>query len=208
MYLAGASFLVFQVGSESFQGPSRVPTSRKIAIIFAMLCVVVSLGQAYAQGKALVQDVETRRKMKDYIHRCMTAVKNNPAYGDPLLVLMDPSIGLRSEAVHPLKELADFPDVRIFPGGSKVNSQVYFDALRQLGLKDGREFLKWLINNKGTLLVLNAIGKARIDDVKYLWESYYNRRIAPGHRVRMVPVHDFRGRRGGGLVFYRVVGIP
>ncbi|MBW1743518.1 MAG: hypothetical protein JRJ47_08845 [Deltaproteobacteria bacterium] len=206
IYLAGVSFLAFQVGNESSQGQGRVPTSRKIAVVSAMLLVVLSLGQVHAQGKTLVYDLETRARLKDYVHRCITAVENKPTYGDPLLVLMDPSSGLRSEAVHPLKELSDFPEVRLFPGGSKINSTVYFDALRQLGLKDGREFLRWLINNEEALLVLNTKSNERTEKVKYLWESYYSRRIAPGQGVRMVPVYDFRGKGGGGLIFYSVTG--
>jgi hypothetical protein len=206
MYLAGMAYLVFQVGKESIQDRGRVPASKKIAVISAMLLAVLSLGQIYAQGKALARDAETRRSNKDYIHRCMAAVKNDPAYGDPLLVFMDPSSGLHSKAVHPLKELSDFPEVRIFPGGSKVNSQVYFDALRQLGLKDGRDFLRWLINNEDARLLINARSSEHMSKVKYLWESYYARQIAPGRGVRMVPIHGCKGRRGGGLVFFGVVG--
>ncbi|MBW1744602.1 MAG: hypothetical protein JRI70_10815 [Deltaproteobacteria bacterium] len=206
-YLVGASFLVFQVGNKSLQGLRRVTTSRRIAVVAAMLLVVLSLGQVYAQGKVLVADLATRERIKDYIHRCMGVVKNKTLHGDPLLVLMNPSKGLRSEAVHPLKELSDFPDVRIFPGGSVINSAVYFHALRELGLKDGRAFLKWLINNEEALVVLNTTSKERTEMAKHLWESYYFRRIAPGQGVRMVPVHDFRGRSGGGLVFYSVMGL-
>jgi hypothetical protein len=77
--------------------------------------------------------------------------------------------------------------------------------LRQLGLKDGREFLKWLINNEEALLVLHTNSNERTEKVKYLWESYYARRIAPGQGVSMLPVHDFRGSTGIGLVFYSVV---
>ncbi len=205
-YSVGLSFLMFQVGNKSFQGRSRTPTSRKIAVVSAMLLVVLSLGQVYAQGKVLVADLTTRERMKDYIQRCTGVAKNRTIHGDPLLVLMHPSTGLRSEAVHPLKELADFPDVRIFPGGSVINSAVYFDALRQLGLKDGRAFLRWLINNEEALVVLDAKGNEQDEMAKHLWESYYSRRIAPGQRVRMVPVHDFRGRNGAGIVFYSVMG--
>ncbi|MBW1743802.1 MAG: hypothetical protein JRJ47_10315 [Deltaproteobacteria bacterium] len=206
-YSVGASFLVFQVGNKSFQGSSRVTTSRRIAVVSGMLLVVLSLGQVYAQGKVLVADLATRERVKDYIHRCMGVMKNRTICGDPLLVLMDPSTGLRSEAVHPLKELSDFPEVRIFPSGSKINSPAYFDALRQLGLEDGGEFLKWLINNEEALLVLNTNSNERTELAKHLWESYYFKRIAPGQGVRIVPVHDFRGRGGGGLIFYSVMGL-
>jgi hypothetical protein len=205
IYLSGMSFLVFQAGSASFRGQGHVPSPGKITVVSAMLLVLLSLGQVHAQGKALIQDLESRKAMKDYIHRCITEVKNKTIYGNPLFVLMDPSTGLRSEAVHPLKELSDFPDVRLFPAGSKINSRVYFDALRQLGLKDGREFLKWLINNEEALLVLHTNSNERTEKVKYLWESYYARRIAPGQGVSMLPVHDFRGSTGIGLVFYSVV---
>jgi len=205
-YLVGASFLMFQIGNKSFQGRSPTPTSRKIAVVSAMLLVVLSLGQVYAQGKVLVADLTVRERMKEHIHRCMGVVKDKTIRGDPLLVLMHPSTGLRSEAVHPLKELSDFPDVRIFPGGSVINSAVYFDALQQLGLKDGRAFLKWLINNEEVLLVLHSKSNKGTEMAKHLWESYYSRRIVPGQGVRMVPVHDFRGRGGGGLVFYSVMG--
>ena len=204
MYLTGAAFVAFQAGRESFQGWRGVSTSRKITVISAMLLVVLSLGQILAQEKAVVHDSQIRKAMKDNVHRCIAAVKNKDTYIEPLLVLMDPSTGLRSEAVHPLKELADFPDVRLFPGGSKINSPVYFDALRKLGLKDGRELLKWLINNEQALLVLNAGDDDRTNKLKYLWESYYSRRIAPGRGVRLMPVYDCRGGDGTGLVFYRL----
>jgi len=170
-----------------------------------LLLVALALGQIHTQGKSLLRVLETSKRQKDYIHKCLGVVKDKSIHGDPLLVLMDPSYGLHFETVHPLKELSDFPDLRIFPTGSRINSPDYFNRLRRLGLKGGREFLKWVVNNEEVLLVFMASGEKREQKMTYLWRSYLSRRIVPGKEVRLVPAHDFRNRNGAGLVFYSVV---
>jgi hypothetical protein len=187
------------------EGEKDVPTLRSIGVIASLLLMVVAVGFFAAQGRQILRVLEASQTEKNYIHRCLAEVKEKSIHPDPLFVLADPLNGLRFESVHPLKELSDFPDVRVFPGGSRVNSPSYFEALGQIGLRGGREFLRWIINNEEAFLILMARGGRRDETVKYLWESYFSRRIAPGKKVRLLPAHDFRNRDGAGLVFYSMV---
>jgi hypothetical protein len=207
LYLVGASFVVMQTGKKPNQGWTRPPVSRRIAVVFAVLLMLLTLGQVHAQGRILLWYLNTSQTLKDYVQRCIDEASSESISVDPLLVLMDPISGLGFEAVHPLKELSDFPDVRIFLAGTKINSPAYFDALQKLGLKGGRDFLKWLIDNEDVSLVLMPRKKGHVELIIYLWESYFRRRVMPGRAVRIVPVHDFRDRSGAGLAFYSIVTV-
>lgn len=204
-YLLVSAFLVFQIENKALEARNDLPKFKKIALISILLLVSLALGQIYTQGKGLVHVLASSKRQKDYIHKCLAMVKDRSLHGAPLLVLMDPSYGLHFEGVHPLKELADFPDLRIFPTGSRINSPDYFHRLRRLGLKGGREFLKWVVNNEDALLVLMVTEEKRRKKMTYLWRSYLSRRIVPGRKVRLLPVYDFRNRNDAGLVFYRAV---
>jgi hypothetical protein len=203
-YLLGTVFLLFRLEGGSLEGEKDVPTLRKIGVVASLLLMVVTVGFVAAQGRQILHILEASQTEKEYIHRCLTDVKEKSLHPDPLLVLADPLYGLRFETVHPLRERSDFPDVRVFPGGSRIRSPAYFDALRQIGLKGGREFLRWIIDNDEVLLILMAGKGGRDRNVKYLWESYLSRRIVPGEKVRLVPAHDFRNRHGAGLVFHSI----
>lgn len=201
-YLLGTAFLIFRLEGLPSAGGRDVPTLRKIGVAASLLLMVLTVGFVTAQGRQILHVLEASQKEKEYIHRCLTDVKEKSIHPDPLLVLADPLYGLRFETVHPLRELSDFPDVRVFPGGSRIGSPAYFDALGQIGLKGGREFLRWIIDNDEVFLILMAGEGGRDQTVRYLWESYFSRRIVPGEKIRLLPAHDFRNRHGAGLVFY------
>jgi hypothetical protein len=204
-YLAGISFLIFQVENKLLQHQNNVPRLRRISVVSILVLVVLTLGQIHAEAKDSYRILEASKRAKDYIHKYLGVAKKRSIHGDPLLVLMKPTSGLAFEAVHPLLEFSDFPDVRIFPGGTRINSRPYFDALRRIGLGGGREFLQWTINNEEVLFVFVQEGKKGDQIVKYLWESYFARRIAPGRNAKLVPVHDFRNTSGFGIVFYSMI---
>jgi len=204
-YLLVISFLIFRNENRPVETQNNVPRLKKTAVISIVVLVALALGQIYGQGKSLLRVLGISKRQKDYVHQCLEVVKNRSLHGNPLLVLMDPSYGLHFETVHPLKELSDFPDLRIFPTGSRINSPDYFNRLRRLGLAGGREFLKWVVNNDEVLLVLMVTEEKRKKKMTYLWRSYLSRRIVPGREIRLVPVYDFRNRSGSGLVFYSVV---
>jgi len=204
-YLVGTSFLIFQVENKLLHDQNKVPRLGKISVVAIVVLVVLTLGQIHAEAKGIYRILETSKRTKDYIHKCLGVAKNRSIHGDPLLVLMQPTSGLGFETVHPLLELSDFPDVRIFPGGTRTNSPPYLDALRRIGLGGGREFLQWTINNEEVLFVLIETGNKGDQIIKYLWESYFSRRIAQGRNAKLVPVHDFRNRSGAGIVFYSMI---
>ncbi|MFH1144686.1 MAG: hypothetical protein V1774_09110 [Candidatus Eisenbacteria bacterium] len=121
------------------------------------------------------------------------------------IMIMDAARGLRFESIHPLKEFAEIGAVRILPGGTSVNSPRFRRILDDLGLQSGRELLEWMIDNPHALLVLNSQGERQDFFWKYLWLSYYQRNLAAGREIGLLPVHDFSGSNHDGLIFYRVV---
>lgn len=203
-YFVGATFLLFDSDNEG--SPDRVNTRLRQYVIVpcAVIFSLLSWGQAYAQGKTDIHILEKSKMKKAYIQRRLDAVKRTSAAPDSLLILMNPMDGLGEQYVHPLKEFSDFTDLRIFPAGWGVNSPRYDAILTDMGLKDGRAFLKWMMNNQEALLVLMAKGRKDIQRWKYLWGSYFFRRIAPTQNVSLIPVHDFTDKNGVGLVFFNI----
>ena len=121
-----------------------------------------------------------------------------------MLVMMNASRGLMFDAIHPLREFSELPDLRVIPGGTSVNSPRYGRLLGALGLSGGRALLAWLIDNPRVLLALDAAGEMDADRWEALWLSYYNRHVAPGTRLRLLPAIDYRNDEGYGLVFYHL----
>jgi len=201
-YFFGACFLFFHLTKrESAQGRSK-SVGRDVSVTCAVVFSILAWGQAYAQGKMDFRILKRSKMEKEYIQKSLSVVKNRSAEPAPLLILMDPTSGLRSEYVHPLKEFSDFTDLRIFPAGWGVHSPRFSSILRDMGLADGRAFLTWMIDNPKALLVLFARNGMDTLRSKSMWESYFSRRIAPNKRARLVPVYDFRNATGAGLILF------
>jgi hypothetical protein len=203
-YFFGACFLFLHLTKrESTQGRNR-SSRRNVSVAFAAVFSMLAWGQAIAQGKTDFRILQRSKMVKDYIQKSLSVVKDRSAVPEPLLILMDPTSGLRSEYVHPLKEFSDFTDLPILPTGWGVHSPRFSLILRDMGLTDGRAFLKWTIDNPKALLVLMARNRMDARRWKFIWESYFARWIAPNKRVRLVSVHDFRNANGAGLVFFHM----
>ena len=203
-YFFGACFLFLHVTKrESAQGRSR-SLRRNVSVTCAVVFSLLAWGQAVAQGKMDFRILKRSKMEKEHTQKGLSVVKDRSAVPEPLLILMNPASGLGLENVHPLKEFSDFTDLRIFPAGWSVHSPRFYSILRDMGLTDGRAFLTWMIDNPKALLVLIARNGMDARQWTSMWESYFSRRIAPGKRARLVPVHDFRNANGAGLVFFHM----
>ncbi len=180
-------------------------SKRIIPVIIALLLFLPVLVHSYTIGRMELGLLESSRQEKDYIKYSLNYVKDNHAH-PPLLVLMDPvfSGGLGTEKVHPLKEFSDYTSLRVFPWGGEINSPRYASILKQMGLKNGREFLKWSINREDVLFVHFVRSEKSLQKHAYLWESYFNRHISPDRKIKLQAVYDFRNKYGTGLIFYRM----
>ncbi len=202
IYFFGVCFLLSHLGvgveSDGRAGPVRKGIILACAFAFCML----TGWQAVAQGKINNRILQGSNLEKAYIQKVLSVVKDKSPVPDPVLILMNPMTGLGAQYVHPLKEFSDFSDLRIFPSGWSVNSPRYASILKEMGLSDGRAFLKWMINNPKALVVLLTRSDQETWRWKAMWESYFARRIAPGRGTSLVPVYDFRNKGGVGLVFF------
>jgi len=186
---------------ESAQGRGR-SVGQNVSVTCAVVFSLLAWGQAYAQGKTDFRILESSKMEKEYIQKGLNVVKSRSGVPEPLLILMNPTRGLGSEYVHPLKEFSDVTDLRVFPAGWGVHSPRFSSILTDMGLEDGRAFLRWMIDNPKALLVLMARDEMDARRWKSMWESYFFRRIAPDKRTRLVPAYDFRNANGAGLVFF------
>jgi len=201
-YFFGVCFLLFHwTGNVSSDARSR-PVRKTVMLLSAIVFCALTWWQAVVQGEMGYRILDRSSQEKEYIQKVLSAVGSSHAVPDPLLVLMNPMSGLGAEYVHPLKELSDFTDMEIFPAGWSVNSPAYASLLQEMGLEDGWGFLAWMLDNPKALLVMISRSGVETWRWKALWESYFQRRVAPNRRPRLVPVHDFRNAKGAGLVFF------
>jgi hypothetical protein len=201
-YFFGVCFLLSHWRTSGLSDTPNRPVRKSVILVFAVVFCALAWGHAVAQGKMDYRILERSKLEKEYVQKVLSAVGNRSTVPDPLLILMNPMSGLRSEYVHPLKELSDFTGLRIFPAGWSVNSPGYSSLLGDMGLADGWAFLAWMIDNPKALLVMFSRSGMETWRWKGLWESYFHRRVAPNRRVRLVPVYDFRNAQGAGLVFF------
>lgn len=178
-------------------------------VLLSVVLFIPILLLLYSAGTMHLTMAEDSRKEKEYILSSLKTVQKQQG-SEPLLVLLSPSVsgGLGGEKVHPLRELSDYTDLRIFPAGTEINSPRYISVLRQMGLKSGHDFLNWTMNRNDALFVQFIRSRTAKEKMKYLWESYFERRIAPGAKVVLEPVYDFRSKGETGLIFYRMKKRP
>jgi hypothetical protein len=181
-------------------GP-RLPAWRRIALVL-LAGGVLFTGSIH--GRFVVDLAWRTNKHKRYLQGAMAEAVRRLEGRDPVLVLMDATKGVMLDALNPLREFADLVDLRIFPGGTSVNSPRYNMLLGQLGLAGGRDFLHWLIDNPRALLVLDSSGTEDSQYWERLWLGYYRRNVAPETPLRLVPALDYRNESRYGLTFYQL----
>jgi len=207
-YITGM-FLLFSDPNGSLPSQKTGFRTLKVVLIGCSLLVFSqALGQSYAAMKQQLGILHFSEMEKDYIGKCSRIVERQHS-STPLLVLMDPvqSGVLGADKVHPLKELSDYPALRIFPFGTLINSPRYYAALYEMNLKSGSEFLKWTVDREEVLFVTVARSRRQQQRLKYLWESYFSRHVVESQKAALLPVHDFRNKKGMGMVFYRMSSI-
>lgn len=208
VYLLTMSFLLFSIVKNSEHKVIQNNELGYFTIIVAGSLMAYALLIIHQEVTAHVHDLDESAKFRTVINQAFNRIENiNPA-SHPIVILMGPiPYGLRTDFIHPLKEYRDFPRIRIFPNGWSINSTYYEMALKNLHLRDGHDFLKWLVDRKDVLLMLNVFNINQINQmnkVVFLWRSYYLRHIYPGMKLDLVPVYDFRNKDGLGLVFFQL----
>jgi hypothetical protein len=208
VYLLAMSFLLFSIVKNSEHKVNQNNKLRYFTIIVACSLMVYALIIVRQEVTAHVHYLDESAKFRTIINQAFNRIENiNPA-SHPLVILMGPiPYGLRTDFIHPLKEYRDFPRIRIFPNGWSINSTYYEMALKNLHLRDGHDFLKWIVDRKDVLLMLNVFNINQINKmntVLLLWRSYYLRHIYPGMKLDLVPVYDLRNKEGLGLIFFQL----
>lgn len=200
LYIYILSFFLVLTGYGNRQEGMNV---RNILLSVVFYIPIVFL--CYSIGTMHLAMAEHSKKEKEYILSSLRAVQDQQN-NDLLLVLLYPSASgsLGGEKVHPLREFSDFTKLRIFPAGTEINSPRYVSVLHQMDLKSGHEFLQWTIDRKDVLFVQFIRNRAAKEKIRYVWESYFERRIVFGKKVALEPVYDFRSGGEEGLVFYRM----
>ena len=96
----------------------------------------------------------------------------------PVLMRLEPGVALMQTSIHPLRERADWIDLRVMPGGWQIGSPRYREVLAELGFESGAELLRESIDNEGILYVIyDRPWDHILEDVIERWESYFNRHV-------------------------------
>jgi len=168
-----------------------------------VLCVVsavVACQELGIQREILMEQESRKLIMRQSLERIVTDYHSSSTPGaDPILIQMDPGIGIGMESCHPLREFNDLPDIRIFPCGWLINSPYYDSALKDLGFRDGHDFLRRIVNRMEMLLVMDATDPGRLNAVVSVWKSYYFHHVYPGVELDFKPVHA-----EGNLIFFQI----
>lgn len=175
-----------------------------ILILLAIALTLFSYRNMYTKIGDLFRVMDYSKKEKRYVVDCLEKVIEKKSETNPILIMMNPTDSLATQSVHPLKEMMEYPPVRLMPSGTSVNSPRYFKILHAIGLKSGREFLEWAIDNDQVLFVIMARSNKQQKTFISLWESYYNRHIDKGKRFGLAPVMDFRNSSGVGLILFQL----
>lgn len=185
-------------------GPAR-PRGRPGAAAVAALFAATALWMAATQGAHVMSTLQASAQAKSRVQAALRAVRDRVRDPDLVLLMMDPNRGLRLECIHPLREFADLERMKIFLGGTGINSPRYRTILRDLGLESGRDFLRWMLDNPRVLLVLDGQGERHTRFYEIVWLSYVQRHVSTDREVGLVPVFDFRDGARHGLAFYRLL---
>ena len=205
VYLFSMSFLLFNTVTSIKHEAAQNKLQRQFTIIISgaiILCGVL-IGQQEIRENIHILDMSL--KDKENIHQSLNSVINNNPTSYPIIIEMSAVMGLCPEYVNPLKEYCDFPRIKVFPGGWIINSPYYDMALKNLHLRDGHDFLKWLVNRKDVYLVLYVANVEAMNNVILLWKSYYFRHIISSRTLNIIPVYDFRNEKGSGLIYFQII---
>ncbi len=208
VYLFSMSFLLFSIEKNSVHIIIQNNLLRYFPIIVAVSLMTYALLLVPQEVITNVHDLDQSAKFRAVINQAFNRIENiNPA-SDPITILICAiPYGLRTDFIHPLMEYRDFPRIRIFPNGWSINSTYYEMALKNLHLRDGHDFLKWLVDRKDVLLMINVatINQANhINKIVFSLKSYYLHHITPGMKLDFIPVYDFRNEEGLGLIFFQL----
>jgi hypothetical protein len=205
VYLLGTTFLTLNNNTRIHDNINRNARKRMLINFFLILIMLTTFSLTWVQGKSLVNFLLISENYKQkYIQNNLKRLKEKLVNTeDLLLVKLNPVTGLMQETIHPLKEFSDFTSIKIFPAGWQINSPRYFRVLENLGLKNGREFLNWTVNNKNVLWF--RLTPARDKSLIMLIERYFQKHIVSDKNIKLKIVYDFRNQEGFGLVFYNVI---
>ena len=195
-------------------GPNR-PRFLRECVAWGLFTVACYLG--VQAGRADRSSLTTERARLQFVQTKIRELGQTAAE-PPLLIRLDPRNALSFDAVHPLRERLDIAPLRLLPAGSWIRSPRYYRILEQLGVKSGRELLRFAIDKPSVLFVLyipqDVSARHEAARTLQLWESYIGRYVLEQEELSgSVEFHRFRefvGDRAeaGRLMFYRLHRSP
>ena len=164
--------------------PRRLPRLTQFAA-----CCLAFLAAAQLFWNDWQSSEQIRRNRKFVMERVLQIGRMYPG---SVVVRMQPGFGLFEAARHPLRQDVRGQAVRIVPAGWQVGSSHYHLALKQLGVKTGKELLRGSVNNKTILFFLctppgqEERRKMIIED----WQRYVKQNIDPKCRLRTMVIFN------------------
>lgn len=209
VYLFSMAFLLFSVIKNKEHKIIQNDFQRYFFIIVAGFFMTWALLIVRQEVTTNVHYLDQSEHNKIIINQAFNRIKDAYPASHPIVIQMSATFPycLRTDFIHPLREYRDFPHIRIFPTGWSINSPYYDMALKNLHLGDGHDFLRWLVDRKDVLLMLNVFNinqKYQMNKILFLWKSYYLRHIYPGMKLDIIPVYDFRNKEGIGLILFQI----
>lgn len=182
--------------------PRRVGGTLRAASMGAVVGLLgIEILCAARMARIDLSSLRSERARTEFIRESL-----NTAFQDarqpPVVLRLDPRVGLNAIGLHPLREARGWPRMRLVPVGWAVRSPRYQDALQSLGSRSGREFLEQMLDERNDFHLV--LSERQSDDparTRWLWESYMTRRIGPAtYRLDQERVFERGGQR---LLFYR-----
>ena len=154
--------------------------STELGSVINLVTVAVLLGGvavAVHQLRSEVSSLKTDREHKEFVQQSLADFATGPT-DSPVLMRLEPGVALMQTSIHPLRERADWIDLRVMPGGWQIGSPRYREVLAELGFESGAELLRESIDNEGILYVIyDRPWDHILEDVIERWESYFNRHV-------------------------------
>ncbi len=206
VYALSVSFLLFNTTGSPENKISQSTLLGYPAILCAGILLICATLVAQQQFVNLIGLLNQSERYRVTINRAFDVLNDLKHNSRPIIIQMYPKVdkGLNVEYNHPLKEFREFPRIRTFPNGWAINSPYYDLALENLHLKDGHDFLKWIVDQEEVILMMNVEDMKEMNYILQLWMSYYLRHIYPERKLRFTPVYDFRNNEGAGLIFLQI----
>lgn len=202
LYLFGSAAVLFCDDPQSLIFSHRLTP----VILWVAMSALAALtwGQAALIAKDFHEDLLASDNNRRYLKNALKRFETNLSDAEErVFFIMNPLTNLMVETVHPLQEKKELSNLAFIPFGWQINSRQYDSILAHLNLENGRELLKWTVDNRNAVWCWLLL-KPEENNLPHRITNYFNRHIVSDRRVAFRTISDYRDRNGTGIVFFYI----